>query len=138
MIINYWAVLVCAVVAMVIGFLWYGPLFGKKWLEIVGANPLDLEARKKIQKKAGLLYFVQFLLTLFQAYVLAHYIQGWTDVSGLENALWIYAAFVLPIVAGSAMWNNDSRKVSWTRFLLQGGYQLVIFIVFGLILSAWK
>lgn len=122
---------------MVLGFVWYGPLFGNKWLEIVGASKLDMEARKEMQKKAGPLYFVQFLLTLFQVYVLAHYVKGWTEVSAVENALWIWAAFVMPIVAGGAMWNNDSRKIAWARFLIQAGYQLILFVTFGYILGVW-
>lgn len=136
--INYFAVIVCAILAMVLGYLWYGPFFGKKWMEIVGVNPNDLEARKKMQKNAGILYFIQFALTLFQVWILAYYIGGWQGASGLENALWIWAAFVIPVVAGTAMWNNDSRKVSWARFLIQGGYQLVLFAMFGIILGVWR
>lgn len=136
--INYWAVLLCAVLAMVIGSIWYGPMFGRKWMEIVGANPDDVERRKEMQKAAMPLYVVQFLLTLFQVWVLSYYIQIGQAGSGVINALWIWAAFVMPIVAGNAMWNNDSSKVSWARFLIQAGYQLVLFIVFGLVLSVWK
>lgn len=132
-----WAVLVCAVAAMIVGFIWYGPLFGKMWLRIVGATRADLETRKKMQKRAGALYLVQFLLTLFQAYVLAHYIQGWTDATGTENSLWIWAAFVMPTLAGACMWTNEPRKAAWARFLLQSGYQLVVFIIFGFILAVW-
>lgn len=135
--INYWAVLVCAILSMVIGYIWYGPLFGKLWLSVTGADKLDLEAREKMQKSAGPLYAVQFLLSLFQVVILAYYIKGWTEASGLENALWIWAAFIMPTIAGSAMWNNDTAKVKWTRFLLQAGYQLVLFAVFGLILGYW-
>jgi hypothetical protein len=69
---------------------------------------------------------------------LAYYIAGWKEASGLTNALWIWAAFIMPIVAGMSMWNNDSRRVAWTRFLLQAGYQLVLFILYGLILGYWK
>ena len=29
--INYLAVLVCAIIAMPAGFLWFGALFGKPW-----------------------------------------------------------------------------------------------------------
>ncbi|MFZ5390929.1 MAG: DUF1761 domain-containing protein [Patescibacteria group bacterium] len=136
--INYLAVIVCSVLAMIIGALWYGPIFGKKWLEIVGANINDLTAREAMKKRAGPLYFVQFLLTLFQVYVLAYYISGWSEVSGLENSLWIWAAFIIPTVAGAAMWNNDSARVSWARFLIQGGYQLVLFVLFGLVLDFWN
>lgn len=136
--INLLAVLVCAVLAMVLGAIWYGPLFGKKWMEIVEATDLDMEARKKMQKEATKLYIVQFLLALFQVLILAYYISAWRAVSGLENALWFWAAFVMPTVAGASMWNNDSSRIAWARFLIQGGYQLVLFIMFGLILQAWQ
>lgn len=139
--INYLAVLVCGILAMVIGFIWYGPLFGKTWIRVIGADKDDLKARKEMQKKAMPLYFVQFFLTLFQAAVLACFIQQGSDVlriGSIETSLWIWAAFVMPIVAGSAMWNNDSREIAWMRFLIQGGYQLVIFLVFGFILGNWS
>ncbi|MEK7608678.1 MAG: DUF1761 domain-containing protein [Patescibacteria group bacterium] len=138
MTINYWAVFVSAVLSMAVGAIWYGPLFGKKWMEIVGANAADIEARKKIQRGVWKLYLTQFLLTLFQVWVLAYYIEGWKEASGLTNALWIWAAFVMPTVAGTAMWNNDSAKISWARFLIQAGYQLVIFIIFGFVLGMWR
>lgn len=133
--INYLAILVCGVLAMVVGYLWYGPLFGKKWMEVVKASPADLAKRQEMQKSAGPLYFIQFVLTLFQVWVLATY---FNDNQALTNSLWIWAAFIVPVIAGTAMWNNDSAKISWTRFLIQSGYQLVIFVIFGLILSNWK
>lgn len=136
--VNYTAILVCAILSMVVGAVWYGPLFGKKWMEIVGINPHDHEALKKAQRGVWKLYVVQFLITLFQVYVLAYYIAGWEDASGLKNALWIWAAFIMPVVAGTAMWNNDSSKIAWSRFLIQTGYQLIIFVMFGLILGMWR
>ncbi len=136
--INYYAILVCGIVSMILGFVWYGPLFGKKWTEIIGATEMDLAKRKEMQKRAAPLYAVTFILSLFQAWVLAYYIAGWKDASGVENSLWIWAAFVIPTVAAGAMWNNDSKNISWARFLIQGGYYLVLFVVFGLILGYWK
>ena len=123
---------------MVIGSIWFGPIFGKKWMHIVGADKMDMAARKKMQKEAGPLYLIQFLLSLFQAYVLAHYIVCWKDASGVENSLWIWAAFIMPTIAGSCMWNNESAKISWSRFLIQVSYQLILFVTFGLILGMWK
>jgi hypothetical protein len=136
--VNYWAILVCGVLSMVVGAIWYGPLFGRKWCEIIGVDPNNVERIKKMQRESAKLYFIQLLLTLFQVWVLAYYIEGWKEASGLQNALWIWVAFVMPIIAGTAMWNNDSKKIAWTRFLIQSGYQLVIFIIFGLILGFWK
>lgn len=136
--VNYWAVLVGAVISMILGAIWYGPLFGKKWMEIIGVDPNDVIAMKKMQKSAAPLYLVQFLLTLFQVLVLAHLIADTTKVTGLERALWIWAAFIIPTLAGAVMWTNQSRRLKWSQFLIQGGYQLILFIVFGLLLQFWK
>ncbi len=138
LIVNYFAIATGAVLSMVLGALWYGPLFGKKWMEIVGVNSADIEARKKMQKSAGPLYIVQFVLTLFQILVLAHLIADTTRAGGLERSLWIWAAFVIPTLAGAVMWTNEKSKMKWARFLIQGGYQLIMFIVYGLLLQFWK
>jgi len=135
--INYLAVLVSAILSMVLGAVWYGPLFGKKWMEIIGADANDKKKRSEMQKSAGPLYLLQFLLTLFQVLVLAHLIADTQTVSGLERSLWIWAAFIIPTIAAGAMWNNDPKNIQWARFLIQGGYQLVLFIIFGVVLNAW-
>jgi hypothetical protein len=135
--VNYVTILACGVLAMILGAIWYGPLFGKKWMAIVGATNMDKAAREKMKKSAGKLYLVQFLLVLFQVWVLAFYIKGWEEASGVTNALWIWAAFVMPTIAACSMWNNDAKKIAWSRFLIQGGYQLILFILFGLILGLW-
>lgn len=136
--INYFAILVGAVLSMVIGAIWYGPLFGKKWMEIIGVSTADKELNKKMQKAYMPMYIVQFILTLFQVLVLAHLIADTTKVGGLERALWIWGAFVIPTLAGTVMWTNEQSKMKWSRFFIQGGYQLTIFIVFGLLLQFWK
>ena len=42
--INWLAVVVGVVVSNVVGFLWYGPLFGNTWLRIIGKKREDIEA----------------------------------------------------------------------------------------------
>jgi len=137
--INIWAVLVCTILTLVIGFIWYGPIFGKKWMEITGADKMDMERRKEMMKGVWKLYIAQIALALLQVYVLAWYINTIGNISsGIHTAFSIWLAFVMPTIAGTAMWRNDSAKISWARFFIQSGYQLIIFIVFGLILSFWK
>jgi hypothetical protein len=136
--VNYWAILAGAVLSMVIGAIWYGPLFGKKWMELNGVSTLSEEEMKKMQKTAGPLYLAQFLLTIFQVLVLAHLVADTELAGGLERSLWIWAAFVIPTLAGAVMWTSEKSKFKWSRFLIQSGYQLVIFAVFGLLLQFWK
>ena len=47
-VINFAAVLVAAIVGFIIGILWYGPLFGKSWMRLMGMTDKQLkEARQK-------------------------------------------------------------------------------------------
>lgn len=135
--INYWAIVASAVAAMVIGSVWYGPLFGRQWMVITGVDPDDVARCKEMRKEAMPLYGIQFVLSLLQLYILAHFIQGWTEVSGIENALWIWLGFIMPTVAGLSMWTAHPNKVKWSMFLISSGYQLVLFVVFGWILGTW-
>lgn len=134
--INYLAVLVCAILSMIVGSIWYGPLFGKKWAEIIRADVSDEIKRKKMQKEAAPLYAIQFVLSLVQIYVLAGLI-GWQNEGGLGMALFLWLGFIVPTIAGGAMWNNNPTKMKWTMFLIQAGYQLVMFVIYGYILGLW-
>ena len=37
-VLNYWSVLGAVAAAIVLGTVWYGPLFGKQWMRIVGTT----------------------------------------------------------------------------------------------------
>ncbi len=136
--INYLAVVVCAILSMGLGFLWFGAIFGKRWMELTVTGVVTPEERSVMMKRANKFYIVQFVLSLFQIWILAYYIAGWNNVSGLENALWIWAAFVMPTIVGNIMWNNGPKGFSWPKFLIQAGYQLVLFAVLGIILGIWR
>ena len=83
-------------------------------------------------------YILQFVLILWQLYVLVHYIKGAEhEMSGLSNALWIWGGFIVPTLATTVLWTNESSQRKWTRFLIQAGYQLVMFVLFGYILSMY-
>lgn len=135
--VNIWAVLAGAVASMIIGSVWYGPLFGRTWMQLNGVDLNDVEKIRAMQKAAMPLYGVQFCFSLLQLYVLAHFVQGWKEASGTETAIWIWLGFVMPTVAGLSMWTSQSSKVKWTTFLIAASYQLTCFIVFGWILGRW-
>jgi hypothetical protein len=39
--VTYLAVLACAIAAMPVGFLWFGPLFGKAWARHMGFGDMQ-------------------------------------------------------------------------------------------------
>lgn len=126
--INYLAVLVCGVVAMVLGGVWYGPLFGKKWMEGMGwdSNNQALMAEKK--KAAGPAYAQMFVLALVQAYVLARL------APSIQGGLWLWLGLILPVKYGDKLWGG--KKMQYVGIDL--AYYLVLLCVMGLILSVWK
>ncbi len=135
--LNYLAVVACVVLAMVVGALWYSPLlFGKVWMRI-NKMPEDMGDTKQMQREMMAIYGLQIVLALLQVYILAHFVKGWTDVSGVEAALWIWLGFVVPTLAAAAMWTMEDWRDKLRRFGVQAGQNLVLFTLFGHILGAW-
>ena len=119
---------------MVLGFVWYGPLFGKTWMRLIGAKPLSQAEMEKMQKKMIPVYALQFCLVLLQVLLLSSLVGPKVSMSVASAGL-IWLGFVMPTIASICMWNNESRKNAWTRFALQAGYQLSSCIGFGIILA---
>ena len=135
--INYWAVLVSAVAAVVVGALWYGPVFGKFWMSLVG---LTTESMKSMKMSPFAAMAGGFLGALFTAFVLAHHLVfanaflGTTGAeSGLMSAFWVWLGFYVPVTAGSLLWEGKS----WKLFALNAAYYLVTLAISGVILALW-
>lgn len=133
--INIGHVVIASVLAMGIGGLWYGPvMFGRQWMKVMGIDSNDKEKVKKMQSEAGPLYTIQFILVIIQSIIISLLLKDSFYYSSLMYVVMAWAAFVVPTIAGSCMWTNDSKEIKWLRFWIQTGYQFVLFLMFGLIL----
>ena len=137
--INYLAVILSAVSSMVVGFLWFGPVFGKTWMTLMGFTKEKMAAMPN-QKEMGKLYAIQFLGSLFMAYVLSHSIvfaNFYLGTSGIYGGLmagfWNWLGFVAPVTLGSVLWEGKS----WKLWCFNNSYYLVMLLVMGVILSLW-
>jgi hypothetical protein len=133
--INYPAVIVAAVVHFMIGGLWYGLIFGNKFLEIIEWTPAQL-AQVQAQSHWSQ-YATAFVTSLVLVYILAHFVQytgakGVTD--GMQTAFWLWLGFVATTQLATVIF--EQRKLG--LYLLNVGYQLVAGLVCGAILLAWK
>jgi hypothetical protein len=135
--INFLAVLVCAIASMALGFLWYGPLFGKHWMEWSGKTKKDMEAAKSGMIKS---YVIMFIGSLVMAFVLAHalvFASTYLKMSGIEAGLmagfWNWLGFVAPVTIGMVLWDGKP----WKLWILTNGFQLIQLMIFGVILSLW-
>jgi hypothetical protein len=127
--VNYWAIVGGAVFLLAVGMVWYGPLFSRQWMKIVGAESMSKEDMAQAQKEMMPMYVIQFILSLVTSYVLYFFVKGWAAVSGVEAGFWVWLGFAMPVAAG-AMW--DTRKgLKMRKFLIVAGYQLVTLIILG-------
>lgn len=134
--VNYIAVILAAVVAMVVGFVWYGPmLFGKQWMKLIGHTP---ESMKSAQKEMGKTYGISFVLALITAYVLAHvmflsqnYFQYPAVQTGLTTAFWMWLGFVMPVQLTDVLFGNKKMQL----FAINTGYQLASLLAMGVMLG---
>jgi hypothetical protein len=137
--INFLAILVCGFVYMVIGMVWYGPLFGKMWRGLVGLTEKKMEEIKK--KGMAQTYLTSFLLSLVMAYVLDHFIwftsPGAVSVTiGIKTGIWVWVGFVA--TTGTAGYLYYAEKKPWMLYVLDNGNWLINLVLFGIILSVWR
>ncbi len=131
--VNFVAVLVAAIASIVLGFLWYGPLFGKKWASLMGWGKMNKATMAKMKKSAGKGYAVGFLTAIVMAYVLAHFVSyagAVTAIEGAQAGFWAWLGFVATVTAGSVLWEGKPKNL----YFLNNGYQLISLMVMGAIL----
>lgn len=138
--INWWAILACGVSAVVLGFLWFGPLFGKIWMDSMGMTMPSAEDRKKMGGMMMRSMLIAFVAALVTAYGFIHtltYADTYMNTSGVSAGLmggfWNWLSFMMPVVLGAVLWEGKS----WKWFLITAGYYLVDLLIMGAILSAW-
>ena len=130
--INYLAVLVCGASSMVIGFFWYGPLFGKAWMEEVGKTEEDLKENFNPGKTYSLAYISAVITALTLAYFL-----DLTGAQTIMESLRVSIAAWLGFAAALFYLNSlfEGRTVRYVTINI--GYHLVNLVVYGLILVSW-
>lgn len=133
--INLVAVVLAAIASFVIGWIWYGPLFGKMWRRLIG---LSLEDMKNMKMSPMVASLGGVITALLMAYVLAHGIAfgnaylGTEGLSGaLQGAFWYWLGFAVPLTSGGFLWEGKS----WKLWALNAGYYLVALMSMGAVLA---
>lgn len=128
---NYPAVVVCALVYWMVGGLWYGFLFGLRWMAL---ENLTIEQGKSMS--SALPYIITFILDLLIAYALAQ-LCIWRNANtagrGAAIGLLLWIGFIGPITYTTYMYEMRPKEL----FAINEFYPLVGLIVMGTILGAW-
>jgi hypothetical protein len=131
--VNYLAVLVAAVAAFVLGWLWYSPLlFFKPWMRLRGLDP---EAALKNAKMPGGKLVIEFARCFVLAFVIARlmHLLGVTSwLIAIHSGFMLWIGFPLILLTGSVLWDN----VPWKVAAIHAGDWLVKLLVIPLIVIA--
>lgn len=129
--INHIAVLVCAVMSLVIGGLWWSPLlFAKSWQAENGLTDEQLASASPL-KNFGLSFAVAYVMS----YNLAFFLGApgttwqWGIAVGLLTSIWVVGMFVIIALF---------EQRSFRYIAINCGYMVVYFAVIGFILGIWR
>lgn len=133
--------IVSVIVAMVVGYLWYGPLFGKEWTGLMGWTPEKMATMRESGKNTMMRnYAFMAIGLLIMAFVMSHAIRfasAYMNVSGISAGLqagfWNWIGFIAPVTLGAVLWEGKP----WKLWFLTAGYYLVTLLLMGVILGMW-
>jgi hypothetical protein len=138
--INWLAVLMSAVAAMAVGFLWYSPvLFAKTWTALMGIDTTDKAKMEQMKKEAGPTYAQAFLAGIvsaaFLAIVITRMMVSPDELTrGLKISFGVWLGFVAMVQYTNALFTRKPKKL----FLIDTGYQLVCYLIMGAIITKWQ
>jgi Protein of unknown function (DUF1761) len=127
--INYAAVIVAAAAYFLVGSVWYGPLFAKKWAEQVG---IKMGAGNSPVVPMVLQFVFSVIFTIGIALVIQIMNRSGL-MTGIISALGVIVFFLLPINSSTWFFKNKPA-LFWIEF----GYQSVGALIIGIILGLWK
>jgi hypothetical protein len=133
--INFVVVLVAAVLNMVLGFMWYGPLFGKPWMQLVGISEDKIKAQSgSVMAKT---YGITILAALVSNFVLAHwvdYLFADTLMEGIQAGIWAWLGFTATVTLTNALFGQKALKL----WVIETSYWLVTFAINGALFAIWQ
>ncbi|MDB5168962.1 MAG: hypothetical protein JWO41_318 [Candidatus Saccharibacteria bacterium] len=130
--LNYWAVLVAAVINMVVGSFWYSKQgFGKPW---AAAAKVKLEDMMK--DNAGAAYTMTTVAAVAQSFLLAvlvHNLAVTTVGKAVELGVLLWVGFVAACTISDTMFTGRSMRL-WQ---INQGYYLLVLVANSVLLALW-
>ncbi|MCY4170265.1 MAG: DUF1761 domain-containing protein [Bacteroidetes bacterium] len=130
---NWIAFVVAILLPMIVGSLWYGPIFGKIWMKMMDLTEEKIRENFNPVKSYG----GSFVGSIFTAYVFSLLITEMdmdTLFGGLTIGFVAWLGFALTTGWQSVAWENKGNGV----FLLNQAYNLIVYLLMGSIIGVWR
>ena len=134
--VNYLAVVVTGVALFMLGGLWYSPaLFANSWMAQMGKSREEM--MKATEGKLAAMYGSAVVASLLVAWTLAVVLNHFPPHTALRGAE--VGALCWLGLAGATSYSTSAFSGQPTKlWLINSGYNLVQFVLAGVILSVWR
>ncbi len=137
--INFLAVLVAALAAFILGFLFHGPVTGKLWMKLADIHPTGNEKLGDMVPQM-LWNLLSNLVTALGVAII--YAFAATSPSLSDTGLWgavlislvVWLGFLVTSSSIEVIWMGRKAKL----WLFECGCSLIVMFVVGLIIGAWR
>ncbi len=127
--INWLSVIVAAVSSFLVGGIWYGPLFGRAWMQAFGLSEEDLGKRNM-----PMVFGLALLLALIASINLEMFIGAEAGLAfGTAAGFFAGLGWVATFLGIIYLFEMQSMKA----YLINAGYCVVALTLMGAILGAW-
>lgn len=123
---NLLAILVAAAAGFLVGGIWYGPLFGKTWMNENGFNEEELK-KANMLKIYGLTFAFSVLSAVFLGHLLAAVQAGTRATMMISTG--IALGYIAPAIGTNYLFSRKSGKL----FAIDAGYWVVFYAAMGLV-----
>jgi hypothetical protein len=127
---NLWSPLVAAIIVFALGAIWYSSaLFGKIWCS---ESHFDKKTMKK--KHPPFVYLVAFIFLAVAAYAFSVYLGPAPDLLfAVKQALLVGVCFVSTSFGINYLFGGKSYKL----LLIDAGYHIFQFVIYGVVFAIW-
>lgn len=139
---NWLAIIVAGLVPMVMGALYYGPIFGKTWMDSLGYTEDDMKGNEAITYGLALLMAIILAFSLKTTMELTHkdVVDGaltfgsfHTFKHGALHGAFACLLSVVPVIVSLSLFQKNTAK----NILLNVFFWVITMAIMGGILDAW-
>ena len=140
---NILAIIVAGLVPMVLGALWYGPIFGKQWLSSMGKTNEEMEPNNMALSYGGALLVA--MLISFSLKSIIEFMHKGVEAGelvlnsdhnfghGAMHGAFLCAFLIVPVIISLSIFHKMAPKTVILNVL----FWIITFAIMGGILDAW-
>jgi hypothetical protein len=131
--LNYFAIVVAAVASFMFGWLWYGVLLSRQWLDAVGKSEQEIKGGGGASPMPFVIAFVaQLIMAWMLAGVIGHLGPGEVSFqNGVIAAAFVWFGFVITTLTVNNAFQGAKRALT----LIDGGHWLGVLLLQGAVIG---